>query len=351
MSLVYAEGFDRIKLGPITNGLGLVGKASDIGAYSTSNVLAIAELNSRRWIMSPTATYTTSEASAFYLKVQPGNELVPPVEAQRGVPTLPPIGNAKKLIIGWRMTTALRPWVSGTHHIASAPPTGKQFSLPSMVVYNDRPDLYFEIVHDVVTGAASLYIDGVVVSTLTDVPLSYWKINMACMVAKPGATQTGALAHITDIYVVYDDGIAPSSRLGSVNIRELAMDRQANADAGITIAEGVDVTTTELSSTVLGTTIKGDGVKETYLPKAVQSKLNSGPIYGIVSDLGRSHPGGNPANVETKLSTKTATSSFLDLPNVNMLTSVQSLIKGFATPASPKRVIEDIKVEVVARPR
>jgi hypothetical protein len=351
MSLVYAEGFDRIKLGPIPTGTGLVGKASDISAVSNSSVMAIADLNGRRWVMNPTAGIVTSEASAYSLIARPGDPNVPPVEAQRGTPTLPPIGNAKKFIMGWRCAVAVKPFTTGSAHIANAPPTGKQFTLPDMTIYSGRPDLYFEIVHDIASGAASLYLDGVVVATLTDVPLSYWKINMAGLGAKPAASVVSAVTHITDIYVVYDDGIAPSSRLGSVNIRELALDRQANANTDITTEPGVDVTITELSSTSLGTTIKGDGAKETYLPKATQSKLNSGPIYGIVTDLGRNHPAGNPTNVETKLSTKTGSWSYLDLPNANMLTSVQSLIRGFTTPTSAKRVIEDVKVEVIAKSR
>lgn len=345
MSVIYGEGLDRVKVGKITTG-SLVGKSCDVLVASPGNNTAeIVELSGRRYLTTTPTQVMTDANTTHYVQLRGSSAVMG--EANRTSPFLPSWTGAKKIIIGWQMRFHGQEPMATTLYLAGTGVPASEVRI-NMAPHVNKKAVYFEIIHDLVTLTAQVFADGVVVSNLINVAVGTWKINLS------GFYITGSIAgkvYITDLYVVYDDGIAPINRLGPVVIRELVLDPAPTEDPGVTHVQGVDVTTTDLQSTVTGTKLTGGDVKESYHARPNQLHLGNGPVYGIITDVGRGHTSGAPTDLENSLTVGVTNVKLLDNPKSSVLPGYKSIYRGFSEPATLGRVIAETRLDLSAKSR
>jgi hypothetical protein len=350
MSIVFAEGLDRQADGrTISNNAGLTGKAVDIVCVNLSNQppVKVVAFNNRNWLtgISTTASNQVSSVSNSYLDLK---RLITAIDdTRRSAPGLPESPLAK-ISVSWKLGWASQN-IDSTNgqYPASIGTVNMTWVAPASGPVRTRGYVNCMMVYDRATGGTEFFVDGVLTNSQYTGRFESMRINLLGMRL---TGLTAATSYVTDIVVVYDDGIHPAKVPIEVVVRDLALDKVTPAHPDAVIVGGIDVTTAEVLSGVVGTTLVGDGCNEAYKPKAAQAKLGTGVIIGVAVD-GRRNPGTPiPADVETKITTPGGATTLLERPTTNAI-SLQQTIRSLPKPATVKVITDGAVVKLTAKSR
>lgn len=353
MSIVFAEGFDRFPSAALALYQGVSGKVVDIrtgtsgGTPRTVSVSAVSGNRNGAYATTRPANNEVSQNSTCYLDIFPSN--APLDDPQRnGGSCVPTWGNAAKMVVSWKLFMYGNLNVqNNSSYLASI--GGVTFSC-SMDQYNGIAKGYVtvEMVYDRRALKGYLYIEGVLRHTITLTANNLTpRISLTGLRGNNGAGNISVCLQsiVTDITVVFDDGIAPTGRMGEVAVRDVPLARVTPGHADVELVAGVDVTTTLMHSSVIGTKLIGTAGVEVYRPKAAPPRLGTGTLLAIVQDETRQAGSPVAGDLVRKIITPNGTTSITERPVTNKI-SLQSLIRNFNKPTSVKVLVDDVRVEL-----
>lgn len=357
MSVVFSEGFDRVPSAKLSNGRGILGKAVDLvcvhNGVNTTGINVGPHSLGRQWIwgaaQNSSQQATTSDA---FLRVSPSS--LPIDETRRNTPGLQEWpASVKKITISWKAY-----WGNGYNIY-----TGNASYLASVgnaqIYVNAGSALgpvtekgYFpcELQYDRVTKLATFYVNNVLQLTSQNTGNEEIRLNLTGMLIKMSNNSlVGGYTYLTDICVVYDDGVAPTGRVGEVTVRDLPMEKVLPAHPDVEIIGGIDIAAVaSVHASVVGTKLVGNGTKEVYRPKASQPNLGTGLVLSLVSDIRReAQSAAIPADVQTKIIGTNSNTALTERPTTNNL-NLQSTIRTPVGGMTPAKVLSDLKVEIAA---
>lgn len=365
MSLIYAEGFDRHPLNvAIANGAGASGKAIDVRVFAT-NVAALPAMSiqtvmGRNWLCGFGGSVNTSNNTPWYIHIGHYNDPTT-ITDTRNPARLPPAGDAARMIFQWKLS-----WGGPTKSSPSNHPTVSgiaylgQFNGQDLAVSyagngkqsNDLGYFQVEIIFEPATGYTRLFVDGVnrVNYTLSATKTPALKINLAGL--GMGSSAVGFISlenYVSDIIVIYDDGIYPSVPLGDVSVRDLVMEAVTPTHPDAVFSEVSNIHTSKLNSKAEALKLVGDGTNVVYKPSDAQPALGDGLISAIVVDTSRG-VGVAPGDLETKVQTANGNSLRRESPvtfNINLQSTIRNLSRG----TSLQAVKDNARVTLTNRAR
>lgn len=358
MSVVFSEGLDRFPSGKIPNGRGILGKAVDIvcvqnAANNTTGVNVGPQALNRQWIFSAAQNQPEQgQQSNCYLRLSP--KPAPTDESSRATPGLPAWpSSVKKVIVSWKCY-----WGNGFNVLTGNACYICSFgNIPLYVVPGSVGNYltekgYFpcEMVIDLVTKKVELYVNNVLQMTGQSTAGDEIRINLTGMRVKlPNSTLIGGYTYVTDICVVYDDGVAPNGRIGDVSVRDLPMEKVLPTHPDVVIVGGIDISAVpSVFAADVGTKLVGNGTKEVYRPKAASPNLGTGLVLSVVTDIRReASTAPIPADVQTKIIGTNGNTAITERPTTSNL-NLQSVIRTPPGGMTPAKVLSDIKVEIAA---
>lgn len=358
MSVVFSEGLDRFPSGKIPNGRGILGKAVDIvcvhtPANNTTGVNVGPQTLGRQWIFSAAQSQPEQgQTSNCYLRLSP--RPAPIDDSSRAAPGLPAWpASVKKVTVSWKAY-----WGNGDKvltgnacYLASVG-NAPLYVVPGTVGNYLTEKGYFpcEMVIDLVTKKVEFYVNNVLQMTAQSTAGDEPRINLTGMRVKLGNGQlVGGYTYVTDICVVYDDGVAPNGRVGDVTVRDLPMEKVLPAHPDVEIIGGIDISAVpSVFAADVGTKLVGNGTKEVYRPKAASPNLGSGLVLSVVTDIRReASTAPIPADVQTKIIGTNGNTAITERPTTSNL-NLQSVIRTPPGGMTPAKVLSDIKVEIAA---
>lgn len=357
MSVAFAEGFDRFPSGKIPNARGILGKAVDIvcvsNAVNTTGINVGPQLLNRQWIFGAAqSSVQQATSSDAYLRLSPSNAAID--ETRRGAPGLLPWpASVKKITVSWKAYwgNGFNIYTGNACYLASVG-NAQIYAQPGLALGPATEKGYFpcELVYDRVTKIASFYVNNVLTLNSVNTSNEEIRLNLTGMLIKMANNSlVGGYTYLTDICVVYDDGVAPTGRVGDVTVRDLAMEKVLPAHPDVEIVGGIDISAVpSVLAAVVGTKLVGDGTKEVYRPKTAQPNLGAGLVLSLVTDIRREAISAPiPADVQTRIIGTNGNTAIIERPTTSAV-NLQSVIRTPVGGITPAKVLADVKVEIAA---
>lgn len=364
MSLAFAEGLDRFAVGQyLPNGLGIGNKVIDATIINTAsadvNKMYIATFLGRNWLTSYNDYRTTGNSLARVDLTLVGG--LGTKDTDRTTPHLPTRGsNVTRVIYSWKASWGSQAVGSGNAcYLGNF--AGQQELYPTSIPTGQpgpaKGYWFCEVIFDVATKRMQFFVDGVLkFNVIITNGRDDLRLNLNGMVRLVnGSVTTNGNLYVTDIIVVYDDGIEPCRRLGDVDVRDVLMAIADPKHPDAVFASGVD-STTRIIRTIPHTAspeavkLVGAGTNVSYKPADTQSRLGSGVISSLVVDTTRAAGSPIAGDLEVKVQTTNGSTIVKESPEA-MNTNYQSVIRVPSKPMSVERIKTDLKVDVTTRAR
>lgn len=360
MSIVYAEGFNRARLGAIGIGNGIMGKACDIRVVTNASFpVSIVTRGSRRWITTPNPTFVQEQpqVSPSYLSVQPWSPVVN--EAARATPGMPPYNQGGvgvgRVIVTWKVDATGQALLTGnSNYFCSIGSTVFSNSLPTTAAaalpYIGKGYFPLELEYNRNTRKGKLWCNGLLVNERDITGSDEIRLNLVGIRTIPGGVLKGGQTWITDVVVVYDDGISPSRRIGDVTVAEVGLDQVTPTHPDVKTVGPSDVSDVGIDAGTPNIQITGDGTVDVYKVQEALPYLSAGKILAATVDINRQADSPIPGDLETKIETPLGSSVKLESPttlNINL----ESTIRNFTKPITVGALKADVKVKFTTKSR
>jgi len=355
MSLVFAENFERIPLNfELVDGKGIVGKALsplvvDTTGYPDTSV--IKSWLGRNWLYSFPTNQVVASQSQTYLYINNKDDDI--TEANRGTPRLPSAVNANKIIVTWKASWGNNDIRTGNScYLANFAGTEIYPNVPGSNGTAPAKGYWFcEMIFDRITKRLQFFVDGMPrQDTIITTNREDLKISLHGMRRMVSGNIVNAPTYITDVIVIYDDGIEPCRRLGDVTVTELTMALATPVHADVELVGGQSILTGAMSGTTVAAKLVGDGTNLILKPTDTQSKLGNGAIAAVVVDTVRRDWTPIPGDVDVKVQTTNGSTSIKESPS-GMNSNLRAVIRVPAKPMTVAKVKTDLSVQVTTRAR
>lgn len=360
MSLVYAEGFDRHPLNvAIALFKGPIDKAVEVRTYNNwgsatvPNMPTVISYAGRKWIRgfdnATNSTWASSNTPLFLLVAFGATG----AEANRPQPLLPSYGNAARLIFQWKVSPAQWNPANTASYFAYFGNQEVSVSWPAAYTVPTKGYWQIELVYDVAIKRLRFYIDGVLNRTYTAVGgTPQLRINLAGLQRYNSTTgyNERIAVYVTDVMVIYDDGIWPSVPLGDANVRDVLMEAVTPLHADAVSVAGENILTQLFKYDKSGLKLVGNGTNVTYKPAATQASLSDDPVCAFVVDTSRK-VGTVAGDMDVKIQTASGSNSIKESPTTTMISNLQSVMR-IPTKAMTLQAMKDnLRVDLACRAR